>query len=708
MRPFIFPRPHFMPFTPPAGLLRKLLTLLLISNVLLLLFFIVFDYQLIFHSDAAAKNLLAQEIVETGQYFPRDWNYINGDLWVFFNHSFIVPLLAFMPNGFAAHAASDIVSAALLLWGSWHVTGMLGQSRTARLASMILLTSGMSEIMAEHMYGQAAYGAAYYLACFLMYSYWSLTRARGRARWGWALATAALAALVFWANPQRAGVFYGAPLLLAAGTLLALELRGGAAAVSCGGVPGAYAIPTRRSALKGHALCIALLLAGFAAGALLHGYTLHHVINHRGLTVMNWLPYDAMVRNAQAIVGGLLGILGGVPRPATEVASLEGAYQLLRVAGALALMVLAPLALRRALHSEHRGRIFVAVFALAMLGLNLLIMLTTTLADMASPEGSVRYLVPGVLLLLMITSGELLDRPVGRPATRAAGLLTLAIIGTSAAPSFLSPYYQHFLLPPAARLPSANNDLLAFLRDNGLQYGYASFWNAGKLTVMSNHGIRVRQVVIENGLPMPMRKLSSNRWYQLAAWNGPTFLMLTPNELAQLDKARLAAEMGQPERTLRHGDLTVLVYPRNLAALASWDANVSQPLHFSASERSPHHIGSYDAAAGAMVADAGMQGALHFGPYIELGKGRYQVRFDVETGAAPAGAELGTVDAASAAGTVVHARQAVTASGRQQLTLTLELRQPVKLLEFRVFTNGVSKVLLRDISVVRSAAPAPG
>ena len=70
--------------------------------------------------------------------------------------------------------------------------------------------------------------------------------------------------------------------------------------------------------------------------------------------------------------------------------------------------------------------------------------------------------------------------------------------------------------------PTQYTALLDFLRANRLEYGYASFWNAGKFTVLSNHEVRVRQVMFEGGIPVPMRKLSSNRWYLPSAWRGPT------------------------------------------------------------------------------------------------------------------------------------------------------------------------------------------
>jgi hypothetical protein len=62
--------------------------LILVVNFLLLSWYIFFGYQTNFHSDSAAKVLLAREIVEMGDYFPDAWNYVNGDLFVLFGQTF--------------------------------------------------------------------------------------------------------------------------------------------------------------------------------------------------------------------------------------------------------------------------------------------------------------------------------------------------------------------------------------------------------------------------------------------------------------------------------------------------------------------------------------------------------------------------------------------------------------------------------------------
>ena len=55
----------------------------------------------------------------------------------------------------------------------------------------------------------------------------------------------------------------------------------------------------------------------------------------------------------------------------------------------------------------------------------------------------------------------------------------------------------------------ALDGLKNFLLKNGLHYGYAKFWYAGVLSVLSDEKLLVRQVVFDQGLPKPDRWLSS-------------------------------------------------------------------------------------------------------------------------------------------------------------------------------------------------------
>src|SRR5688500_18142991 len=67
--------------------------LLLIINVVCLVYYNVYTVRSLFSTDAAAKNLIADEMVRASTLFLRDWYYVNGDLWTFFSHLLILPLL---------------------------------------------------------------------------------------------------------------------------------------------------------------------------------------------------------------------------------------------------------------------------------------------------------------------------------------------------------------------------------------------------------------------------------------------------------------------------------------------------------------------------------------------------------------------------------------------------------------------------------------
>ncbi|MBV7537490.1 hypothetical protein KW842_17115 [Duganella sp. sic0402] len=667
-------------------MIQRWLPLLLGINILLLAFYLVVDYQLVYHSDSAVKNLLAQEIVDTGQYFPRDWNYVNGDLWVLNTHTFIIPLLRFMHNGFLAHAASDLISAAVILYGSWLLTGLLEQSRLARLLGMAVISAGMSLIMAEHIYGQAAYGSLYYMACFLLFAYWSLTQARqGRQRLLWSAATVALTALVFWTNPQRALLFYALPLLTAGGLQHWLERR---------------AARTASQRPQGrHAWAIAMVVLGLVIGTLLSVYTLKQVNNNLGLTLIRWLDFNGMARNLLAVINGVACLFDGVPHGNGKVVSLAGAYASLRVVGALLLIGMLPWGLYRSLQLERGPRQLVVVFACVSFAANLFMMLTTTLADMSSPEASVRYLVPSLLTMLPILIGMLVDQGAGKPLPRWAGIGAIALLATSAPTSYLYPYNEARHLPRHGLILATPDQQLAdFLKQQGLRYGYATFWNAGKLTVLSGGAAQVRPVVVERGLPQPNRKLSSNRWYMPQTWQGETYLMLRDAELAHLNRALLDSYAGQP-RLLRYQDVNILIYPHNLAAVVpGWDIQVQQPQHYKMDEHTLHQRGAI--VDGVMTVQPGEEGNLHFGPMRMLAPGAYAVSFDVDTEGDGQG-EFGALDVATQGGAKIHVRQPVIAAGKQRITLRFDTDRTLDMVEFRAFSTGRGRFSLSGIDIER-------
>lgn len=673
---------------------RRMLPIVLCINILLLLSFLTFNYQQLLHADSAVKNLLAQEIYETGQYFPRDWNYVNNDLWVFYTHSFILPLLGWFPNGFNLHACSDLISASLILLASWLLTAMLEQSLTARLVSMVLVSSGMSLIFAEHVYGQAAYGSMYYMGAFLLYSYWRYSRAEGMQAWCWAGASALLAMLVFWANPQRALLYYGAPLLIAATTLHMLDQR--------------HPVPATLSRLttsKLRWITSGLLLLACVAGIALHSYYIRQVNNTEALS-LNWLPFDRIVSNLLALIRGSLTLFEAVPRPEIKVVSLWGGYTVVRLLAGLAVLGLLPWAVLQSIQPQQRGRLFFAVFTLVALVGNLLIILTTSLADMASPEASVRYLVPTILGMLLLLSSVIVDQRGIKLSTRCIGIYTLIVLGTCAPMAYVKPFDQMMRWPlKESRWSNEFVRLGDFLEKQGLQYGYASFWSAGNVTVLSEQRVKVRQVLFEHGLPLPMRMLSSNRWYRPEAWRGRTFLAVQDNQ--PLDLPELYRRMGEPAQVLRFENTWyIYVFNHNLAQMPAWDEEARTARHYPIDANSQHLIGQLEQVSGqpaALSAQSEEYGPLLYGARPGVIAGHYLASFEVEASGTPQ--QFGSVEVCINGATSILARQDIQQTGRHTIKLRFNTKRKLDHVELRVLKLHGGQLKVYSVGVERDPGP---
>jgi hypothetical protein len=674
----------------PAVRSHRWLYGVLALNVAMLVCYIFFAYKSEFHSDDSVANLLAQEIAETGEWFPSDWNYVNGDLWVFFTHSWIVPLLRFFPNGFELRAATGLIGATLILCASWVACAILDMSKLARLIALALLAGGISTNMASNLFGQQAYGMMYYMACFMLYSGWACMTARGRTRLGWALASAVVVFLEAWANPQRAAIYYLIPL--ASGCAAAYALRWQQPAE-----------PTRtpvHAHVSGPAIVwlIAAVIAAAAVGSMLHGMTLNksHSVQPPALSP-SWLGYDDMTRNANLAFRNLVSLTGGFPKGGATVANAAGVTAAMRLLAALTLVLLMPWALIQTVRTRHPARVFFAAASLGSIALSLFIFVTTSVVDVSVPEAPARYLVPGLVNMLLVFVYVVADRRTAGAAPRMAAGIAIAVL-TITSPISLS------LVDLPKRLAQggldATNDrmrLISWLKSSNLRYGYASFWNAGQLTVLSNQETKIRQILIVDKLPVPMHHLSSDRWYDAAAFTGPTFMLLTPDEAQQIDWQAMAQRTRQQVKFMTFEGWKIAVFDHNIAKdFPSWGLRISAPVDYPSLPETGHLIGRPVNDPPGLMAAKNEAGILSFGPYRRLPAGPYRASFKLRTQGA-AGQNFGHVDVA--AEDRVLANGQIDQTGDQIVTVHFVLDHFTRGLEFRVFSTGAGELAIYNIQL---------
>jgi len=559
----------------PKKIGNSLALLFLVCNLLLLCWYLFVGYKAGFHSDSAVKVLLAREIVETGQYFPHDWNYVNGDLFVLFGHTFIIPLLAFIPAGYLSHAISGLISAVLILSGVWFLTGLTQVSLSRRVVIVAIVASGISGCMAENLYGQVSYGVFVYFSCYILFFSYRFLHASQKQKKYYGLALFCVLCVAFWSNPQRAIVSFGIPLIAA----IAWYMLGLTHTVFSEQKKTAWYL-------------IVIVFAGFMLGTALHSVTLAGFNYDFASLHARWLSYDFMLRNAIITPESFLALFGGLPTADGEVVSKIGIYEATRLVAGLALLGLIPYSIHTSLRKKGNGIAFLASFALTALVGVLFVQLTTTVPDMNDPILVSRFFVPSLVLSLILSLSHKLDWSKAPIVSLSTAAVAVCFV-TSAYPAFVTMgISSKFDRSITVQHHNALDGLKDFLLENGLHYGYAKFWNAGVLSVLSDEKLLVRQIVIDQGLPKPDRWLSSNRWYRPSAWQGETFLLLSSQEEEQeetVDWDLLEHYHCKPIRKLSYEGFKVFVFPHNLAKyLSGWDRRYEAPESFPASKESLH------------------------------------------------------------------------------------------------------------------------
>ncbi|MBU4119677.1 MAG: hypothetical protein KJ555_13060, partial [Proteobacteria bacterium] len=156
-----------LPTTSVQKWLFRGAALLLAATIGSLGLYIFCSYQAFFNSDAAIANILAEEIVRAGEFFPKTWWYVNNDLWVFYKHLLLIPWVMAGENSFFAHGVSvalviGVIMAVLVL-----LLRNLGLSKTAALMGCVIIGLGYSPMYLREVYGEAAY--TWYFAFILSF-----------------------------------------------------------------------------------------------------------------------------------------------------------------------------------------------------------------------------------------------------------------------------------------------------------------------------------------------------------------------------------------------------------------------------------------------------------------------------------------------------------------------------------------------------------
>lgn len=519
-----------------------------------LLLYVGYFFKSEFSSDDAVLNLLAEAMHRQGRLFPEGWITNNGDLMVPSGALLIAPLLAWWPNGFAVHAVASVFFSLLLVAIVAWFLRLARRSWPTVAITLTLLASGFTIYFTVMVFGQTTYfwwPAGFIAGAALLVLHHRPSAKAGRERSWWPLAALfVLVAAVAFANPGRVGVMMVLPLY-AFDRALAWS-----AATPSGSMRSAVlrVLPTAMAPI----VMIAGWTAAFVAYRLLFNaetVATRHSVSHLQLT-----DWGGFADHLRIFAGGWFDYLGGSSY-ALESKPWEPLMRTFRTTLAVAVSAVAILELRdlRERSDPIRRALFFAFLA-ALLPVLVLFLAFEPLAQDSSI--SLRYFSVAYFILLILCAWRI-ERWLKNPSRWTMGLLAAGcVLVTVSAVHRMIPFGETFWTTQM----SMPMHLDRILQREGLTRGYATWWNAGATTVLSDGAVTVHPVEMNMQMLRPHPAMVDLGWYEPSAYRGRTFLALRSKEASDAQLAHLETRLGSPQAVIEEGGYVIQVYPRNIAA----------------------------------------------------------------------------------------------------------------------------------------------
>jgi hypothetical protein len=521
----------------------KPILLIIFGSNLLYFIFISYKY-LAFNSDSASKVLIASEIFNSHSFFPKDWAYVNNDLWITTAHVFVVPLLRFLPPGYLSHAIACSLMGGLIIFSIWWLINSFQIGVAQKTLIILMCLGGISLTITESMFGQVSYGillmfSVLLIKCLGLYDFNSAKK-----NLIYYFLTLLIVLLMVIGNPMRAVPYYLFPIACSVIFLL---------------ICGCQQQRIRESVTRS-LIFVGSLVIVCAAGFLIHKILVTHVNMQQGVTTLRWISLSEMLDKVPKLFASFITILGGEPYANRALSTTSGVYDGFRLLVALLFIGILPRTITFCLLGKDKLLQLMAIYALTSLFALSVLMLGTSVFN-------ARYLIPPVFLLVIAAAAlpfkfrENIFFDTMRLVVALGFCTNLLVINTS----YWSTYHTSEIHKADAQNFDYPSELAQLLLDNNLQYGFGTFWQANVVTVLTDNKVKTRPIYIENGRIFPMKWLSASSWYAEAAARGETFLILSAAEALALNWDSFASARGlNPFKTIQFKHYTVFIFSENI------------------------------------------------------------------------------------------------------------------------------------------------
>jgi len=520
--------------------------LLLLSFVLYEISFYIFKtYRAFFNSDAAIANILAEEIVLAGSFFPSHWWYVNNDIWIFYKQLLVIPWVLAGKNGYFAHAFTVFEVSIFMIIFIYLFLRSLMLSRASSIMGSVVVCIGYSPMYLRELYGEAAYTWYFLFMIAFMFIFRKLSPhviSKSTQIKAFIFFMMLLYLLVL-ANPVRFFVYYVAPFFGALGLSIYFA-RDSLKTFQ-------HVVYRLLSVKRIVIFAFASLIMGLAAMAhfnLLESLHLAGGANNANLVSLEILPVHA----AHALLG-LLNFIGAEWNEGIRASSLEGAISLLKFALYPLVLIIPALHVKKSFYQMSSTERFFVLFSYVGFTIIYILYSTTGLHEHAwAARNNIRYISPFVMMILVC---NVIMWRFFNPISKVILSLCLAMaMGLS----------WNYVSPKEWRgIVDERIGLVEELKSRGLHFGYASYWDSHIYTVFSDGQVDIRPIDIDEKGVTLVKWLSSDRWYQRDSTDGKVFFLVEHEDIPDLEVGIKNLNMPDPIEEFKFGKYTIVVFEKN-------------------------------------------------------------------------------------------------------------------------------------------------
>ena len=554
------------------------------------------------HSDSAAPLNIALEMMRTGELFPDGWI---GSTGIF---TFQLPIwlfLQFIPDYLIAKACAQLLWTFLFIASVIFMCKKLLKNNSWIVGIPVMLTCFSVDVQYDMLFIQCAYTTTVFMTLFTIgglgssvqhFTTWELHKKRF-----------VLALLLTLVSCFLGIVAVEALLLPMLGSILILYMYQNR---KCNKL---NELPSKKRIIE--ILISISLVGGIGYLCSMKLATWSGVLGNGDATKLA-TSIEQIVDNMVMLIQGIFFYLGF--STSVSLFSIDGVLTIVRFAFFIALTVVFPILAYRNYQSESQRTQFFLIFSLIHTIESLIVIIFTQMFNYA---GVSRYLLTSVVLMNLVASNYIYTRYIKN--------MNLLSILYSLGISCVTVVMMFPVVKSTFDYQTTLNNmrgLTTYLADQGLLYGYATFWNAGVNTALSNGRVHISGVLTEIDQVQPFYWLTSKDWYERECYLGYTFLLLSSAEVAvYAPNGYENTLLGEPERILTYGDYTILAY----------DHNISENGFRTPIDETKNYINGFMALSDpSMQQDDGsivlQSGQVMYGPYIALDTGCYELTVDAE------------------------------------------------------------------------------